>query len=723
MKKINFLFGIHNHQPIGNFNSVFEDSFKKCYLPFIKILERHPKIRVSLHYSGCLLEWIENNNPEYFDRIKELVERNQIEILSGGFYEPILSTLPEDDAVNQIQLMTEYIKENFDYYPKGIWLAERIWEPSLPKIISKADMKYTILDDTHFFYTGLEQKDMFDCYITEKHGHTLSIFPIDKFLRYSIPFKLPHEIFDYFKKIIELYGINGITYADDGEKFGIWPGTHKWVYEENWLENFFSAIEENMDWIEMPTFSEYIEKFPPHGRVYLPMASYEEMMEWSLPAKAGIRFEEILKDMENRGLRDKYKSFIRGGLWDNFLVKYDEGNLMHKKMLYVSEKIREQGLIRLKKNRTKATSAVSLLPELRELYRGQCNCAYWHGLFGGLYLNYLRHAVYEHLIEAENIVDRRIHRNKNWLECKVKDYDKDNLNEVLISNSRINAYFDPDYGGSLFEFDYRPKRFNILNTMTRREEAYHYKVKNIKEDCDGGQPKSIHDVVKVKEGGLGEMIIYDWYRRRSFLDHFLGEGTDIQNFMRSSYPEVGDFVDKPYNIEDISKDRKGAVNLKMKRNGHLYYGGIYIPLSVSKTFNFSMEKAAITSSFVITNMGAREIDAWFGTEFNMTLLAGDSDLRHYVCKEMEMRERVLKSVGNISHAKSFGMRDTWNCFQIILSFEEPASIWYFPIETVSQSEDGFERIYQGSTILAHWKIRLKEGESKMIKLELGVEEF
>ncbi|MBI3814096.1 MAG: DUF1926 domain-containing protein [Nitrospinae bacterium] len=721
MKKINFLFGIHSHQPVGNFEAVFEDSFKKCYLPFIEILERHPKIRISIHHSGPLLEWIKKNSPDYFGRISSMVERNQIEILSGGFYEPILSILPEDDAVGQINMMTEFIKRNFNYTPKGIWLAERIWDPSLPKIISKAGMKYTILDDTHFFYAGLEHKDMFGYYVTEKHGYTLSVFPIDKFLRYSIPFKLPHETLDYFKRIRDEYKISGVTYADDGEKFGVWPGTNKWVYEDRWLESFFSSVEDNLDWIEMPTFGEYIEKFPPNGRIYLPMASYEEMMEWSLPAKAGFKFEEMLKDLESRGVRDKYKPFTRGGLWDNFLTKYGESNLMHKKMLYVSEKIKN----RSQKPEARSQKSKGILPELRELYRGQCNCAYWHGLFGGLYLNYLRHAVYEHLIEAENIADKRLYGNKNRIEYKIFDYDKDNQDEVLISNKKLNAYFDPDYGGTLFELDYRPKRFNLSNTLTRREEAYHHKVK----DAEGGHhgsgssPKSIHDIVKLKEEGLGDMIVYDWYQRRSFIDHFFGEDTGLKSFMQCRYSEAGDFVDKPYMLEAVSEGKKGVVSLRMKRTGNVKYGEMYVPVSVSKAFDFSKEGADMSSKYEISNLSEKDVDLWFGIEFNFTLLAGDSDLRYYTSKEAKIPNRLLKNTGEMQNIKSFGMRDEWNRFQVILSLKELASIWYFPIETVSQSEDGFERTYQGSAILAHWKMKVKGMESRTIELNLGVEEF
>ena len=298
-----------------------------------------------------------------------------------------------------------------------------------------------------------------------------------------------------------------------------------------------------------------------------------------------------------------------------------------------------------------------------------------------------------------------------------------------LSNKKINAYFDPDYGGTMFEFDYRPKRFNLSNTLTRREEAYHHKIKDAEAGQHGGgaNPKSIHDIVKVKEEGLGDAIVYDWYLRRSFVDHFLGNNTDIRNFMRCSYPELGNFVDKPYTVENISQDKKSIVNLTMRKTGNIKEGELLMPVSILKSFSLSKERAEIISTYEIANMGDKDIDIWFGIEFNLTLLAGDNELRYYIFKDgyhsAEAGKKVLNSMGEISDTKLFGMKDEWNRFQVMLSFVEPASLWYFPIETVSQSEDGFEKTYQGSAILSHWKMNLKSMKTKTIKLAIGIGEF
>ena len=92
---------VHAHQPAGNFEHVFEECYQHSYNAFLSLLEKHPGIHIGLHYSGPLLLWIEKNHPEYFERLRQLVASGQVEILGGGFYEPILISIPEADRLEQ----------------------------------------------------------------------------------------------------------------------------------------------------------------------------------------------------------------------------------------------------------------------------------------------------------------------------------------------------------------------------------------------------------------------------------------------------------------------------------------------------------------------------------------------------------------------------------------------------------------------------------------------
>jgi len=102
-KKIYFSLGLHNHQPVGNFDFVIERAYQMCYKPLIEFFYNYPKFPFNVHFSGYLLLWLENNHPEYFQILKALSEREQVEILSGGFYEPILPIIPDKDKILQIK--------------------------------------------------------------------------------------------------------------------------------------------------------------------------------------------------------------------------------------------------------------------------------------------------------------------------------------------------------------------------------------------------------------------------------------------------------------------------------------------------------------------------------------------------------------------------------------------------------------------------------------------
>ena len=504
LRKIKLALGIHNHQPVGNFDFVFEEAYKKAYLPFLDILERHPKIKVAQHFTGVLFQWLLDRDPEFGPRLRKMVASGQIEMMSDGFYEPILVNIPDEDKFGQIEKLNKFVKQHTGYEPKGLWLAERIWEPQLPNSLAKTGAKYVVVDDSHFKTAGLEEKELFGYYITEDTGNVINIFPISEKLRYTIPFQEPDVTIAYLRSVASEDGNKLVVFADDGEKFGNWPNTYKHCYEDLWLERFFTALEDNLDWIEIIHFSDALEKLLPIGRVYLPTASYREMMEWALPSNTIDRYENFENRLKNNGMFDEFKVFVRGGFWRNFLAKYPESNNLHKKSLRVSQKVRN--LIGQKKYDQNIVKKAQ-----DHLWAGQTNCPYWHGVFGGLYLNNLRNAVYSNMIKAETIVDKLVKSNstyeKGWVDIDVFDLDADGRDEIVVESKIFNLYFAPHTGGTLFELDFKPKTVNLLDTMTRRKEAYHKKLLDIKKDSNPGTDMmSIHDMVITKESGLEKYL-------------------------------------------------------------------------------------------------------------------------------------------------------------------------------------------------------------------------
>lgn len=710
-KRITLALGVHNHQPVGNFDFVLEHAYQQAYLPFLKVLHDHPHVRIALHYSGFLLKWFQTYHPEILEIITSLVQRGQVEMLTGGFYEPVLPIIPDVDKVAQIKRLSEAIDKVFGFQPMGMWLAERVWEPHLPLSMARAGVKYAVIDDSHFKYAGLADEDLLGYYITEEQGALLSLFPISKTLRYSIPFQEPGETIEYLRDLATEDGGRIAVFADDGEKFGIWPETHRHCYEDRWLERFFDELEANEDWIEIFTFGELIGSRPALGRVYLPTASYAEMMEWALPARAIASYEEFHKMLDQNGQLDRYGVYIRGGFWRNFLAKYPESNNMHKKMLAVSRKV---GLLAEEKG-----SSVLIRRAQDELFQGQCNDAYWHGVFGGLYLNHLRSAIYGHLLEAEKIADGALHAGGEWVDVQTVDFDGDGAEEVLVHTPDLNLYFDPAEGGSLFELDFKPLSVNLLDTLARREEGYHHKLKTPSNPQSiDSEVASIHDRVQAKEEGLEKFLFYDWHRRVSLLDHFLAEETSLEIFSRCQQREQGDFIEGKY--QHSLRRRKNGLTLKLVREGRLWPGEEAIPFLVSKSVKIMNRGASLGVEYKLENRCTQEVACWFGVEFNYALLAGRAPDRYYWVDGAKLEDPCLASMGETPEALSFGLKDEYLGLKISLQLDKPATLWRFPIETVSQSEGGFERGYQSSVVFPNWKLSMKPEETWRVKIQQDI---
>ena len=643
--------------------------------------------------------------------------------MTGGYYEPILPAIPDCDKIGQIQKLSQFIKEEFDTDPVGMWLAERVWEPHLPKPIAEAGAKYTIVDDSHFKYSGLTEEELLGYFVTEEQGHSLNLFSSSKFLRYSIPFKEPKETIKYFKKIASEDGNHLIVYGDDGEKFGVWPETYKHCYKDRWIERFFGEVEKNRDWIEMIHLKDALDLLPPKGRVYLPTASYHEMNQWSLPPKAFQEYEEFEHVLKNQDLYERFGIFMRGGLWRNFLAKYPEANNLHKKMLLVSEKIRKTKSTQ--KGKIKKANELVLSQAKDELWKGQCNCSYWHGVFGGLYLPHLRSAIYKHLIHAEKVVDELARptgptnslQAKNWIDHQILDFDKDGQDELLVNTPILGLYFSPASGGNLFELDYKPKSLNLLDILTRREEGYHKKLLELKQRAqaqESDKVASIHDLVLTKEEGLENYLTYDWYRRGSLIDHFLGEHTKLEDFSRSQYPEQGDFVNQPY-LHKIEKVKDG-LTITLYRDGFVWIGDKNVPITVAKKIFVRADSPELDISYLIINNHIQRVNLWFGVEFNFAIFSGDDRKRFYYAEDREIKDKKLSSVANAGKASDFGLTDQELKLDISFKLDQPCQLWRFPIYTVSLSEEGFEKVHQSSVLFPNWKLSLEPQETWELKI-------
>jgi len=687
---IRFIFLLHDHQPIGNFDNVFEQSYQDSYRPFLDLFERYGNLKVGLHTSGPLMEWLDARHPEYLDRLAEMVAAGRMEIIGGAFYEPILSMIPARDRVGQIKSFSRWLEHRLGAQIRGMWMPERVWEQSMASDLVTAGIQYTLLDDFHFKNAGLAEDQLHGYYLTEDDGNVLAVFPGSEPLRYLIPFGTPQQVIDHLGRLAESRFGAIAVFGDDGEKFGAWPETHKHVYTDGWLARFLDLLAANQSWIRSATLAETFDTTAPLGKIYLPEGSYREMTEWVLPAEQLAEYASVRRELEHDPRWPRIARFVRGGYWRNFKVKYPEANEMYSRMMMVSRRL-------------KAVEDSGVRGELVEhartaLYRGQCNCSYWHGAFGGVYLPHLRNAVFNQLIAADNLLDRAIGRTGPWVEATADDYNFDGRQEVQLASDKLVVLATPVRGGHLYELDVRSICHNLLATLTRRPEAYHRKVL-------GGDSKNdvanISDRVIFKQAGLESRLQYDGYPRKSLLDHFYDPQAALASVARGEAPERGDFLLRTYE----ARMRRNPNRMQVQLSSEGLVGEL--PLKITKAVTLEAGSSVLEIAYLIEGLppnGGADRQLHFGVEFNVAGLPSGADDRYFYGDDRQ-RLGQLGTQLDLQQSGELGLVDEWLGIDVALSFSRPSNVWAYPVQAVSQSEGGFELVHQSVVVEPHWLIQ------------------
>jgi alpha-amylase/alpha-mannosidase (GH57 family) len=512
---IRFIFGLHLHQPVGNFDHVFAEHFERVYRPLLERLAERQFFPAVFHLSGPLIEWLERHEPAYLDTLGRLAADGSVELLAAGWHEPVLAALLRRDRVEQVQWMRERLRARFGVDARGLWLTERVWSPELPSDLVEAGIESALVDDRHFLVAGFQREQLHAPLVTESNDDRLALFPIDERLRYLIPFRPPEETAEYLRRL-RLDGRRLAVLADDGEKFGGWPGTYEWVYEREWITRFLDSMLELManGEMQLSTLAGALDAVPSGGLAYLPTASYREMEGWSLPPEPADRLARLEHDLGEDRMGGPDGALVRGSHWRNFLAKYSESNRMHKKAQRLSLLCRERG------NPGEAREAIG---------RAQCNDAYWHGVFGGLYLPHLREAIWRNLSEAEGRL-----RAGEALTVESLDIDADGHAELWVHSGDFSSIVSPHRGGAIEELTVFATGINYADVLTRRLEAYHLAALRpaTAEETEGGTA-SIHDIERSLR--MAEAPPVDRCDRALFRERILGAETTLDAYASAAY--------------------------------------------------------------------------------------------------------------------------------------------------------------------------------------------
>ncbi|WP_457743748.1 alpha-amylase/4-alpha-glucanotransferase domain-containing protein [Sulfurimonas sp.] len=653
MSKVSLLFGVHMHQPVDNFGEAVDEAIELCYKLFFQTMAKYPQFKFSVHCSGWLLDRIRKNNPDVFANMKSLTAAGAIAWISAGYYEPVLSSIPSKDRQAQIKKMNKYIKKYLEVKPKGLWLTERVWESSIVPDIVLAGNEFVVVDDYHFLSSGFDADKMDGYYKTEESGVELGLFPISQALRYALPFFSVERSIETILSCKKNENSAAIIF-DDAEKFGLWPKTHEWVYEKGWLSEFVEAVINHKD-IQTQHYSEYMKNNNSLGLAYLNNTSYFEMGEWSLKARQTLALEHLKKSLGDEYFNSVGVAFIKGGIWKNFFIKYLESNYLHKRMLNMS----------LNQDAFDKKS-------LEALYKLQTNDVFWHGVFGGLYLPNLRDNAYRYLLEIEKS------RARKKVQFEVLDIDKDGEDELKVITQNLSLVFSSKFGGQMIEFGSFETLFNWQNTLMRREEAYHEKilhpqVKTNHNNNSGNEIETIHNDATVIDASLKDELIYDWHPKYSFINHFSEEAFSLDNFKHLTFKEVGDFANQAFILE---KNRA-----KFVREGGFYLGKTYRTKTTQK---YDFDDNGITAKINVKSEYAHSL--FHAMEFNF----------HFAHpNKVTFNSKTLEDGFVEENCDELIIVDDFTNKILKLTIDRKCNIYGFILNTISQSESGFEKVAQG----------------------------
>ncbi len=619
--------------------------------PFLRVLYQYPAFRFAIHISGWLLEYMLEKYPEDMALLKEMVAREQAELFGAGFTEPVLASIPTRDRVGQITKLSHYLNKKFDETPQGAWLTERVWESTVVPSLADSGIQYVTVDDYHFMCTGKYSHELDGYFTTEEDGRQIDLFPISEALRYRLPFSPAHEVVAYLEELADESKSAAAIYFDDIEKFGIWPETYEWVYERGWLKDFIEGVL-NSSIIKPMRYSDYHAMAKTRGVVYLPTASYIEMNEWTLPVPASHNYADLVAQEKYNNRYEQTKPYIRGGIWRNFFMRYPESNWMHKRMLSLSA--RYHAMPDNKKSQAMEDA----------LFESQANDAYWHGLFGGLYLPHLRRAIYNAIIKLEAMLDQVSERPaKEWV-----DLDLDGFDELFLRNNQLQVVARLDGTASICEFDSYKLNHNFGDTLTRQAEHYHRKVHEQSDGHHTGEGiANPHERVMFKDVITPEDMATDAYRKTMFCDFLVTDDQTLAVKYRRPQTTGAKSMDFVASIADTELQKTIHLNGK---------------------------------TLIVHYQTSKAVKGRFKVEINLAMPSCNGPAGRF-----RIGDDIPGGFGELHHFKqlnALSLEDEVLGGMVQLDTNLDCDITSYPHYSVSQSEAGFEKIMQALTLQLEW---------------------
>ncbi|MBN2353162.1 MAG: DUF1926 domain-containing protein [Spirochaetales bacterium] len=663
MKTIHLIFGVHWHAPLGYSDHDFEAVYQDTYKHFLSTLYEIERLPVVLHYSGIVLEFLEKNHPEYLNLLDEMMKRKQVELIGGGFYDPILPLVPLLDKIGQIELCTTYLRSHFGKRPRGLWLPEQVWEATLPNTLKSCGIEYTFLNESAFLSVRRSDDDLFYPHLTEEHGKNITIFPLTLRLKDLLFRKSPREVIRFLRRQASEDGERVISILIDGEcytKRFVLPKGRKNI---NWLKEFHARLNDHRDTIIPVVPQEYLKGRNVTRKIYF-SGTYSDAV-----SRAALR-------PPYRRIKTRRPIAPAASNFKQIFNKYRESNLLYAKMMYTHLTVHQ---MRGDKSRKKSA--------LEELWRGQCHYGYWHGRHLGIYDNALRKEIYKSFITAEKYT-----RVKGSFLSSIitADFDFDGEPEILYQSNEMNVYIHRQ-NGMIFELDYIPVCWNYGDTLSRIREYYHR---------DGTDS-------------------FDGYPRKIFVEHFFHFKKDGgASTLSDRIADVCACPGAEYQLKELKREQRQMA---------FFYGGCLDgrreKTLVELEKRYSFRKNTVVTDYVIRNTGEKKFAVEFGTEINLALLSALKENLKLFDSSKKTPGEIDAAAGERANVRKITVEDKLNNVLLELTSAKPCSLFNHSVYSHARENGKIRRQFQALCLFPSWGISLEPNEIWEMTLELSIQKM
>tara|TARA_Y100001968_G_C19446172_1_gene765494 strand:- start:1315 stop:3501 length:2187 start_codon:yes stop_codon:yes gene_type:complete len=708
---------IRLHEAPGLGVEVLDGVFDEVLQPLLAAVSKTQDFRFSLSLSGTLLDHALGRHPSLLKQLAGLQREGRLEWLGGGHYDPVLSAIPERDALGQLQYSARFLEQHLGCRPQGVWLPLLAYDPVLPPLLTRARFKYTFVDSAQLVGAGCQERDLDGYFLTERGGQSLGLFPLHRQLSARL-LGDPKEFANWWQE----YGVDHHT--DDG--LLLCPLDARLLVKGGALEGLLGLLEEHSSWIKTVLPSSYLQRQPPRGRVYLSAGVAPELARWLRPAEAGRRYRDLGQALAGLEAGESLTGLMGPVLWENALVKYPEANRLHKRMLRVShrlDKVRaavsasaaradgEQGLEQARKVLARACSG---------LWQAQSHSFYWHGPAAdpGVYSAYGRRFALQQLLAVERTIDRLLKDpcERRWTMSRA-DFDADGAQELLVRTPQFSAMIHPRLGAELVELDLRERMLPLQSGLSPLEEPAPLKLTGTELALVFDDPLQAASW----EGGAGSL-----YRRSrtqqearargAFLDRFLGPEASLESFARRQFRELGDFSSGEYEAQPIPSPDDGAPGrITLSKSGVVRDVDDISLLRIDKTYLFGVRHPRMTLELELVNRSRDPAKVWYGLEWSLgelgaaaaplVLKGGCEDEPEHHC-ELGPKGVEFAPLNWLNIGREGGD------LRLALRFSEPLGVWCVPVRCEQSTQ------VQGHSLLFHAPVEIWGEDSWSLNLQV-----